>query len=492
MITAQEFNQAIANSIVNYPALAPLFEAKDPRILQPLEAISGMLSMLSAQLDVAASEPFDKVRDATVLADAAMRGIIRKSKPAQVNLTVTNSATQAVSLQSGRVLFDSDGNEWRTMQLITIPAQCSAVIGVMQFSQVVISHAVSGANPFYAIAIPAPNSDNTISSVSVSDALGFFEYRARYVNTLINERVFNIESDDYEQLYVQFGIKNVAGYQPTEGDVIILTVNSSVGELTPILSSKFTLAALQSPSDAMIDLTLLSVVFRGESPVSMETLRQLAKYPAIYDDSAVFLNEFDFVIRKNNPSLAFLSVWNEVTQEAIRGASVNNINTLFVSFNSGTEPFLTGETTQPSVILTANIGSVGNAILSTIKKSDDSYKVVFYTPVKVKIPITITGTIASSYRSEDVSAQIKAVLIANYGETSQLAKQGGSVFDLRHQAVYTLLKNNIPALSGGGSDFTATIGEQATNPDPVLWRYVAPDSIVISLSVSSVVAPMWN
>jgi hypothetical protein len=326
----------------------------------------------------------------------------------------------------------------------------------------------------------------------VSDALGFFEYRARYVNTLINERVFNIESDDYEQLYVQFGIKNVAGYQPTEGDVIILTVNSSVGELTPILSSKFTLAALQSPSDAMIDLTLLSVVFRGESPVSMETLRQLAKYPAIYDDSAVFLNEFDFVIRKNNPSLAFLSVWNEVTQEAIRGASVNNINTLFVSFNSGTEPFLTGETTQPSVILTANIGSVGNAILSTIKKSDDSYKVVFYTPVKVKIPITITGTIASSYRSEDVSAQIKAVLIANYGETSQLAKQGGSVFDLRHQAVYTLLKNNIPALSGGGSDFTATIGEQATNPDPVLWRYVAPDSIVISLSVSSVVAPMWN
>jgi hypothetical protein len=492
MLTTQDFNQAIANSIGNYPALAPLFEAKDPRILQPLEAIGSMFAMLSAQLDVAANEPFDKVRDATVLADAAMRGIIRKSKPAQVNVTVTNGATQAITLQSDRVLFDSDGNEWRTAQAVTIPAQGSAVVSIMQFSQTTITHTVTGSTPFYAIAIPAPNSDSAISSVSVSDALGFFDYRARYVNTLMNERVFNIESDDYEQLYVQFGIKNVVGYQPNDGEVITLTVNSARGELAPALGSKFTLEALQTPSDALIDLTLLSVIFRGENPVSMDTLRQLAKYPAIYDDSAVFLNEFDFVIRKNNPNLTFLSVWNEVTQEEIRGASVNNINTLFVSFSSGTEPFLTGETTQPTVIPTANIGSVGNAILSTIKKADDSYKVVFYTPVKVKIPITITATIASSYRVEDVRDQITAALLANYGETSQTAKQGGSIFDLRHQAVYTLLKNSVPALSGGGSDFTASIGAQTSNPEPALWRYIAPDSIAINLTVSAIVSPMWS
>jgi hypothetical protein len=77
MYTKADFLKAIDNTIANYPAVAPFYYARDPRILQKLEAMATMLSMTSAQIEVAMAEPFEKSRDATILADAAMRGIIR-------------------------------------------------------------------------------------------------------------------------------------------------------------------------------------------------------------------------------------------------------------------------------------------------------------------------------------------------------------------------------------------------------------------------------
>ncbi len=86
MLTKSDFQQAIADSINNYPAVAPLYQAGDPRIIQHLDAMATMLAMLSAQIETAMTEPFEKVRDSTVLADAAMRGIVRKGTPARVRV----------------------------------------------------------------------------------------------------------------------------------------------------------------------------------------------------------------------------------------------------------------------------------------------------------------------------------------------------------------------------------------------------------------------
>lgn len=83
MLTKADFQKAIRDSINTYPNVAPLFQAGDPRIMQHLDAMATMLSMLSAQVETAQAEPFEKARDSTVLADAAMRGIVRKGKSAQ-------------------------------------------------------------------------------------------------------------------------------------------------------------------------------------------------------------------------------------------------------------------------------------------------------------------------------------------------------------------------------------------------------------------------
>ena len=87
MLTKADFQRAIRDSISSYPAIAPLYQSGDPRVLQHLDAMATMLAMFSAQLETAMSEPFEKTRDTTVLADAAMRGIVRKATPARRGTT---------------------------------------------------------------------------------------------------------------------------------------------------------------------------------------------------------------------------------------------------------------------------------------------------------------------------------------------------------------------------------------------------------------------
>ncbi len=53
MLTKKDFQQAIVDSVANYPAVAPLYQVGDPRILQSLDAMATMLAMFSAQIETA-------------------------------------------------------------------------------------------------------------------------------------------------------------------------------------------------------------------------------------------------------------------------------------------------------------------------------------------------------------------------------------------------------------------------------------------------------
>ena len=90
MLLREDFQKAIESSVARYPAVGALVKAGDPRILQHLDAMATMLGMYSAQLEVASAEPFEKTRDSTVLADAAMRGLVPKSSPARLKIAILN------------------------------------------------------------------------------------------------------------------------------------------------------------------------------------------------------------------------------------------------------------------------------------------------------------------------------------------------------------------------------------------------------------------
>lgn len=196
MLTKSDFQQKIRDAISKYPAIAPLYHAGDPRIMQHLDAMATMLAMLSAQVETAQAEPFEKVRDATVLADAAMRGIVRKGKPARVRIRAVNTGNEPFAVESGRTMLDSSGLSWRVETQADVPAEGEATFEVSQTSSITVRHTVNGSEPFYAIPVPAPDDDSHLCAIAVSDVDGPFEYRDRYVNTLSGERVFHVETDD--------------------------------------------------------------------------------------------------------------------------------------------------------------------------------------------------------------------------------------------------------------------------------------------------------
>lgn len=496
MYTKADFQQAIADTIDNYPAIAPLYRAGDPRITQNLEAMATMLAMLSGQIETAQAEPFEKVRDATVLADAAMRGIIRKARPGKVRVTINNGSNASFSVQAGRNVLDSVGNLYRVDTPVTVAAASQGEFDASQIRSETISHTVSGSIPFYAIEIPESNDGSYLSGIEVSDANGDFEYRERYVNIAVDERSFHVESDDKQRVYVRFGQAGIVGYQPVDGDVITLTIYRSVGEITPAASSPFSFEYILTPQESEIDLTLQSVLDKGQNPPDMATLRDIIRYPSVYDHNAVYLGEFDFLVRRTYADTKFLSVWNEAIEESARGASVNNINVLFVACMSaaGIEASLTeanpASPVAPTLIADGSLTATQIGIRNVIQGADDSYKVKFYTPVKSKITVSIVATVSTAYTSGDVQAQIRDIILAEYGIDSPAARRGSA--KPLYQSVYKLLRERVAALSDGAADMQVSITAYPGAYRPELWRYVASDSLTVTVNTANITVSGWG
>ena len=98
MYTKEDFMKAIEEEALKNELTAALYYAGDPRFLQMQGAIAQMLAMYSQQIEVAMQEPFLKSRDATVLADAAMKGLIFTAKPATVRIKAINSGNVPVRI----------------------------------------------------------------------------------------------------------------------------------------------------------------------------------------------------------------------------------------------------------------------------------------------------------------------------------------------------------------------------------------------------------
>jgi hypothetical protein len=496
MYTKADFQQAIADSIANYPAVAPLYHAGDPRILQHLDAMATMLAMLSSQLETAQAEPFEKTRDATVLADAAMRGIIRKARSGRVRVSIANSSGASFTVQAGRNILDSVGNLYRIDTPATVANGATGTVDATQIKAETLVHTVSGSVPFYAIEIPEATDDSYLCAIAVSDSIGEYEYRERYVNTLADERVFHIEADDKQRVYVRFGQSGIVGTQPADGTQITLTIYRSVGEIAPAANSPFSFEYIQSPLESSVELTLNAVLDKGENPPDMATLRDLIKYPSVYDHNAVYLGEFDFVVRRAYSDLKFLSVWNETAEEAIRGANVDNINTLFVACLSadGTESVLTepdpGTPVAPTVITEGALTATQIGIRNAIEAADDSYQVKFLTPVRSKIDMTVTATVSTAYSSSVVQSQVINVLLKEYGETSPPARRGGN--KPLHQKVYKLLREKVPALADPNADWQLAIIAYPGAYRPELWRYVAADSLTVNVTTANTASTGWG
>lgn len=463
MKTKREFQGAIAAEISNYPRAAELFRARDPGLLASLDAMAAMLAMASAEQDVAAAEPFTMARDATVLADAAAKGVLPFGLSMVATITVANTGASPFVLATGRRLLDTQGRGYSVVAGVTVPASGSVTATVRQESVRQFDHTVTVTQPFYQIEVPAPAEGRTIVGVRVLDTDGEFEYRPEYVNTDAGARVFHLQSDADRRLLIEFGAEGMVGHPAEAGEVFTVIVTDTDGDVSLSAGSRFVFEYSASPAEAAITMTLDEITSRGRAALDVPTLRTIAKYPSIYDISAVYLGNFDYLVRRNLSPFRFLSVWNEQTEELVRGPDLDNINTLFVAAKK--------DGLDDAVLF--------EQIKAIILKADDSYKVRDVAVVEDEIAVDIVARIPSIYDFEQVEQQIREQVLAAYGRDSDFSKLGRN--RVLYRRVYALLTARIPALQADRADLLVEVTDTAINVPPEHYRYVSDDSLTVTI-----------
>ena len=458
-VTKDEFLQSAINEIGNFPTLALRFQIGDPLMSQGLASMAAMLADLSNQVEVTAGEPFTKARDVTVRSDAAVKGILPFGTPSIATIKATNGSLNQVQVLAGRSIQDAAGRYWLVMTGATILPGASGSLIAKQVSSRKFTHKVATYSPFYSVQLSQAEV-GFIANVLVDQ----FEYSTNFANIEDGARVYNIKSNELSELSLQFGIDGLSGYQPKVGEEIGITIQDTEGAVSLSTGLKFYFEYTGGASDAMVTMELTEVTQTGADPMDIGTMREICSYPGIYDDSAVFGSNFDFVVRKAISPVTFLSIWNEAKEEAVRGPSVDNINTLFVAVRK------TG-TTQ---------GVLKSEITAKIGRADNSYKIRYVPVVDVVVPMVVTLTIPSVYDSGAVMQQVRTILLNEYGPNSAWAKRGEA--QILEKDVYArMVDNNVAALAARLGNLTIdSIGDDA----PVLpehYRYITPESLVINV-----------
>lgn len=456
-VTKDELMQAAVNEITNYPTIALRYQIGDPLILQGLASISAMLADLSNQVEVTAGEPFTKARDVTVRSDAAVKGILPFGTPSIGIIKVTNNALSSIKVLAGRSVQDAAGRYWLVVGGINLLPGEFGFMTAKQVRQRSFTHVVGAYLPFYPVVLAEPEV-GYIADVLVDG----FELSTDFSNTAPGDKVYNIKSDENSELSLQFGIAGLAGYQPSVGTTINVAVQDTEGELSLSVGQKYYFEYTGDAAEAMVVMELVEISQAGANPMDIATMREVCSYPGIYDDSAVFNSNFDFVVRKNVSPVTFLSIWNEAKEEQVRGASVDNINTLFVAARK------LGTT---DAVLQARISA-------TIKRADDSYKIKYVDVIDVVVPMAITVAIPSVYDAAAVMQEVRTLLLREYGPNSAWAKRGEA--QILEKDIYALLRDNVVALSARrGNLVIDSIGDDGVVL-PEHYRYITTESLTIN------------
>jgi len=452
MTDKSDYIAAAESVIAEYPTLAQFYNAKDPRVLGMVNAMASMFAMHNKEIQVWAAEPFTKARDVTVLADAAVKGILPFATKKNVKLKITNVNASPFTVSSGRILLDNRGRQYTVNIGETIGANTFGYVFAYQefirdnnVNDYSFLHEVTESIPFYSIQIPKSTVGDYISKIRIfsldfGEAPVEFFYTADFLNVDEGDHIFHLETDENQDLYIRFGAVNIAGYQPSPGEQFRVAVYECSGNFDIALGSAFTFNTSVDVNEIGARIELVEIEDSGSDPMDISTMREVTKYPSIYDSSAVFLGNFDFLIRRNISPFEFLSVWNEHTEEGVRGESLDNINTIFVAAQKDGVVQATLETQIEDLIIAA----------------DDTYKVTFVDIIEEEINCIIDADISKIYDPAEVESQIRTIMLANYGSDTAFAKRGFS--KIRYRDVYKILTDGIQAFQGDqAGDFRLTV-----------------------------------
>ncbi|AUZ05265.1 hypothetical protein ADP71_17380 [Vitreoscilla sp. C1] len=458
----EDFKEAALRMLVGSDTeLAERVAMGDVFVIEHIGAIAQMLAMLSSQIGLGETEFWTKARDSMVLADAAARQIFPYGTASKYRFAIHNPQDMATTIHAGRRLLDNRNRTWMVTDGVVVPAKGQAYVEAEQLDEMHFVHTVTEYESFYQIALPQPADNQFLLNVQVNDVAGaLFEHVERFSNVLKGQKVWHLHGNEIMDLFVTFGLKDKFGYVPQVGEQIKVTLRYTHGDVVLKQDSELSLEYVQA-GEEYLSIYADSQIQAGSDAPNITELREITRYPSIYDENAVYLGEFQALIERKHSPFVFLSVWNEIREEQARGANVNNINKLFVSFiKSG-----------------INTTAMQTQIKNTVFMADDSYQLVFVPAVEQAIHIQVALQLKSMYDEGDVSQQIKLWLLNQYGRDSLWAKRGGQRINNRN-TVRELTKA-IAQFADGGSDLSMVI-EQPQNHLPEVFQYVSAASISIT------------
>lgn len=474
-LTSSEIFAAAKNDLSNFPTVAQLVKAGDPRILMQLSAQSVMLSMLSSQIEVAKYEPFNKSRDGTVLADAALKGILPLGRACRVSLEIKNNDTDPVTLNSQRRILDAKGRLYELDAAITIPAGMSSTVTGQQIRRRTVTHEVDSATDFYAMEVPQASDGLFLNTLTVSKGTEVFRYAPDWFNVEPGEKAYQVEVDNLRLLYVRFGKSTVVGYGVNQGDGFTMEITECNGRLTDLApGDSFNLEYVFNAPETNLALTLTGIEDEGSSPHTIEELRVMARYPAIYDHNAVYLGEFSFLLRRYISGFRFLSIWNEQIEEVVRGANVASINTLFVS----------------GLVKGMSASVFNQRAAELLNRADGSYKYKFVPASLQAVPVKVTAAVAISWDRALVESQIRAVVLGYYGDGSINVSEG-MANPIRKAQINRLLREKVPALRDEKAEFDVSVTLPKTAL-PEHFLHVSAKSLTVDVSSRDYGSSLWN
>ncbi len=468
MLTQADFEARIVAVLDDYEILER-YNAQDPIVLRFLRSIAAFLSLFSQEVDISEIEPFIKTRDRSIIADATNKGILPIGMPTQHVLEVLNRSANSITLSQGRMIEDNSGSRpWRLLQSVTVNAGETGEVLVEQSEYREVQYTVQSTENFHRVELQLRD-DLSLAGITVRDNSNqAYQLKKRWMNVEPLEYAFNLTTDSLRRIFIEFGDDERAGRTAQANQVFTFGILETYGDVDVSRLKDASLLDVLTTDETKVSVRFKQggIVRQGADPLNISQLRVLATYPALYDENAVFLGNFDYSVRQKFMARChYIAVWNENEQDRYYGVTYQDINHLHIAVVAKNN---------------AEQANLETEIIQYIGLLDSLYKdrVRVHAVVEKPFNITLNGRLAAVHDLDGVKAQIKGLLVDRYGRT-KLSASRWLVNGFNTQGISTQLRTNIVAFQDNISDFSLNVPVVLNKPHE--WVYISEPSITLNI-----------
>lgn len=478
MLTQADFEARLIANIDDFEILER-YNAQDPIVLKFLRSLGAYLALFGQEFEISELEPFVKTRDRSVIADATNKGILPIGMPTQHILEVINRSANSITLSQGRLIEDNSGGRyWRLLQPVTVQAGSTGEVTVEQSEYREVQYTVANSETFHRVELKLQD-DLALAGLTVRDNTNQnYIQKKRWMNVAPLEYAFNLTTDSLRRIFIEFGDDDRAGRTAAANQTFTFGILETYGDVDVSRLKDASLAEVLTLDETKVSVRFKqgAVVRQGADPLNISQLKVLSTYPALYDENAVFLGNFDYLVRQKYMARChYIAVWNENEQNRYYGVTYQDINHLHIA-----------------IVAKNNLeqASLEQEIIQYIGQLDSLYKERVRVHIVEEKPfiITLNGRLASVHDLDGVKSQIKGLLIERYGRT-QLRSNRWLMNGFNTQEISTQLRKNIVAFQDNISDFSVNVPKILNKPHE--WVFVTNESITLNIERTAETGEAW-